>query len=115
MSGLAEKLRKAFRLTPGDPEKVWREEAEKMRDLVGFMKDQRDVFEPEDMWIASECMCAVVAEVFARLRKTDKDWRGLDQETAYRLYIGVAVQILILLYGRKSVPKREAEKHEKQQ
>ena len=112
MSRFAEKIREAFRLKPGEPEKIWRAEALKMRDLVGFVKDQRDLIEPEDMWISADCMCAVVAAAFANLRRNDADWMKLDPDTAWRLYVGVVIDILIKLYKKDSIPKREARKHE---
>lgn len=112
MSRFAEKLREAFRLVPGDPEKLLRDDAMQMKELVYDALTQRDLVEPEDMWIASDIMGAVIAAGFARLRRDDDDWKKLDRWTAWRLYVSVALQFLIMLYGKNSIPKRKARKHE---
>lgn len=95
-------FRENFRLKEGEPKKeAWIEEGEHMRNMVlasvktGLYEDLRiKTFTPEHL-------LAMVAATFPILRKTDDDWKALDAETAYRLYIGVALRFLTIAYRKE--------------
>ena len=107
-------IRDAFRLKPGEPGKVWDEEAKRMKKAVWLMMhDKTMVDEPADMWIEADTMAACIAAVFAVLRRDDPDWEKLDADTARHLYIGVAMVMVNSIYKKDSVFKERAEEHEK--
>ena len=101
MGKIGEWFRKNFALKPGNPEKEdWFKEGMEMRDIVPIIM-AAVAEEPRTLTLTKEHYMAMIAAGYAILRRRDDDWKALDKDTAWRLYVGVAFILFEIAYRRE--------------